>query len=112
MFMSSMGPMAQATTFLTRHGLAAMTSLNPKQATTPPTEVLPQVTRTFYPMPQFQGDVEGYTFQDGDKGRGYYRVQAQPFHPSPFFQGAARGYVFTTGQWGTGYYLDRRYTSQ
>jgi len=63
-------------------------------------------------MPQFQGDVEGYTFQDGDKGRGYYRVQAQPFHPSPFFQGAARGYVFTTGQWGTGYYLDRRYTSQ
>lgn len=82
--------------------------------------VSPPSYQDFYPTPYFQGEVNGYTFQEGPKGRGYYmnhqinqkhttQSEHQPklFHPSPYFQGQVRGYVFTTREYGTGYYLDR-----
>ena len=74
--------------------------------------VSPPSYQDFYPTGHFQGTIEGYTFQDGPKGRGYYmnqptQPQVQAFHPSPYFQGPVRGYVFTTREHGTGYYLDR-----
>ena len=85
--MSSMGPMAQATTFLTRHGLATMTSLNPKQATTPPTEVLPQVTRTFTQCRSFKATWKGTPFKTVTKAGGTTGCKPNPFTPLPFFKG-------------------------